>query len=366
MANPGKPLAFLVVIVIVLIVGAAVVARMCLVRVPLGEVGVRTNVWGLEKGLIDEDFGPGWHRNFGPMHHWEFFDSTVQTLEMAQVSFQFDDIAGDSLMLKSADGNNVDVDVTVKYRIQEGNAHVLLAKKGPGDAYKSTFKQNALDACRTIFGRMLTEDFYNPARKVESAAEAKTLLQGSVKALGVEVIEILIRDVRFDPGYERKIKDKKLADQETLLNQSKTKAAEQKGITQTIEADTDAKIREIEADKKRKLVEMEAALAMAVATINAEAVQYEMQHKAEADLHAAKKRAEGQLLVKQAEALGERLRNEAMSGTGAEILVALEAAKNLRLGDVTVSTQRTDFLDIDTMVEKLGVPTEARKPAPHK
>ena len=53
-------------------------------------------------------------------------------------------------------------------------------------------------------------------------------------------------------------------------------------------------------------------------------------------MYAAKKNAEGRLLVKEAEAEGERLRNLAMQGVGGGIIVALEAAKNLNLENVTI------------------------------
>ena len=43
-----------------------------------------------------------------------------------------------------------------------------------------------------------------------------------------------------------------------------------------------------------------------------------------------------------------------MQGVGGGTIVALEAAKNIRLGSMTVSTQSTDFLDLDKMADKLG------------
>ncbi len=65
-------------------------------------------------------------------------------------------------------------------------------------------------------------------------------------------------------------------------------------------------------------------------------------------------------MVKEAEAEGERLRNEALAGAGGDIMVALEAAKNLQLKDVTVSTLEVDLLDVNQMAEKLGVPAEKK------
>jgi hypothetical protein len=41
---------------------------------------------------------------------------------------------------------------------------------------------------------------------------------------------------------------------------------------------------------------------------------------------------------------------------GGGIIVALEAAKNLNLEDVTISTVENDLLDIDGMATKLGAP----------
>ena len=51
----------------------------------------------------------------------------------------------------------------------------------------------------------------------------------------IELIDILIRDISFDPQYEKKILDKKLADQDVELNKSQAIAAEKKGITRVIQ-----------------------------------------------------------------------------------------------------------------------------------
>jgi hypothetical protein len=101
---------------------------------------------------------------------------------------------------------------------------------------------------------------------------------------------------------------------------------------------------------------MRAETNVTIADIKAQSGKYATEKKADADVYAAKKDAEGHLLVKQAEAEGERLRNLAMQGVGGGIIVALEAAKNLNLEDVTISTVENDFLDIDGMATKLGAP----------
>ena len=45
-------------------------------------------------------------------------------------------------------------------------------------------------------------------------------------------------------------------------------------------------------------------------------------------------------------------------GVGGSTIVALEAARNLNLSEITISTVEVDLLDIDEMVTKLGVPED--------
>jgi hypothetical protein len=43
-----------------------------------------------------------------------------------------------------------------------------------------------------------------------------------------------------------------------------------------------------------------------------------------------------------------------MVGLGGDLIVAMEAARNLNLGDLTFSTQQIDMLDVESMINKLG------------
>ena len=162
--------------------------------------------------------------------------------------------------------------------------------------------------------------------------------------------------MEFDPEYEQKIRLKKLADQEVELNKSMAKAEEMSGKTQVIEAETKKLVNIIVKEKEAELITMQAETDLEIAKIKAEYERYATEKRADADLIAAEKEAEGDRLVRQAEAKGEELRNKALFGTGGDVLVALEAARNLQLSDVTISTMGVDLLDINAMSEKLGVP----------
>ncbi|HIJ64535.1 MAG TPA: hypothetical protein HPP77_01185 [Candidatus Hydrogenedentes bacterium] len=352
-----KPIRNLSILVIVLLVGAFIVLRVATIYIPIGKVGVRTQQYGVfgKKGVVPRDFGPGWHREIPPIDKWETYDSTVQTLEMTRDPQRGSDRGRDDVQVQSADGYAVSVDVTVKYRIMEGKAYELFQNTGGGDKYKVVVRNAAQEACMGLFGQMRTEDLYNPDNRRQKAEEVYEELKISLADNFVEVIDVLIRDVQFDPEYENKIRSKKLADQDVELNKSLAKAEEMKGKTQVIEAETKKLVDIITKEKEAELVRMQAEADLEVATITAEYERYATEKRADADLLAAQKEAKGNLLVKTAEAEGEKLRNAAMQGVGGSTIVALEAAKNLNLSDVTISTMTVDLLDLDGMATKLGV-----------
>jgi regulator of protease activity HflC (stomatin/prohibitin superfamily) len=345
-------------VIIVLIVGSWVTINVVTVYVPVGMAGVRTQEYGVfgKKGVVPADFGPGWHRDLGPIDSWVFFDSTVQTLEMTRDPERGSVKGRDDVQVQSADGYAVSVDVTVKYRIMAGNAHKVYQDTGSGVKYKTIVRNEAQRACIGLFGAMKTEGFYNPMERRKTAEAVKGLLEESLRDNFVEVIDVLIRNVQFDPEYENKIRRKKLADQEVELNKSMARAEEMRGKTQVIEAETQKLISIIQKEKDAQLVKMQAETDRQIAKIIAEYEKYATEKQADADLIAAQMQAEGALLVRRAEAEGERLRNLAMEGVGGSTIVALEAARNLQLNEVTLSTMNIDFLDIDGMATKLGVP----------
>ncbi len=358
---PKLKLAFIVIpiTIVVIIVVIAVSLRVCIIKIGIAQVGVKTVVWGVKRGIVKRDFGAGWHRNVPGTVQWEIYDSTVQTLEMSE---EHAGIKGheerDVLKVRTKDDYDVSVDLIIKYRIKYGEAWALRRDIGSTERYKQIVENEARDIARSVFGKMGELDLYNPIEKRKRALEGKKLHHKRLKNRHVEIIDWLILDIRFDPGLDRKIKSIKVAELDEILNISKGKAANQRGITQTIDAETEAVALEIEGDKKGKLVVMEAKTKNNIITIIARADQYMVEKKAQGDKYKAEKSASGSFLIAKAKADGERLRRKAMVGLGGNMIVAIEAAKNMNLADIVVSTLEIDLLDIDSMVSKLGAEKE--------
>jgi regulator of protease activity HflC (stomatin/prohibitin superfamily) len=242
----------------------------------------------------------------------------------------------------------------VKYQIIKGKANKIRQEIGPGDRYKMFVESETKDVARSVLGKMTERDLYNPDEKIRRAEEAKMLLASQIKSRHVRIIDWLILDMRFDAQLERKIKNVKLAELDELLNVAKEKAVGKRGITQTIDASTEALAQKIQSDKGGKIVALRAEMDTKVTEIVASANKFMIEQEAEGDHYMHVKHAAGELLVDRARAEGERLRRLAMTGLGGDLIVALEAARNINLDDIVVSTQVMDLLDVDKMIIKLG------------
>lgn len=331
---------------VLLFVVVLIVLRMNVIKVQPGQVGILTEEWG--SGLQQEDFGPGFHLDLGPLHSWEIFDRTVQSLSMVAASPE------GALQVKSADGATVTMDITIKFRIKQGECWQLRKELGTGDSYKTKVRNESLDALRDVFGGMTTEDFYIPEKRDEKSQMTFSALAGRLDRLHVELIDILVRDVSFEESYEQRIKEGAVATQQAEVNMALRNAAEYRGETNKIVSQTDAKVTVINQTLEKTRRELTSDIEVKIAQIEADAERYVVETRADADLFAAEKSALAELLVKNAEAEAQRLRQTALQGSGASNLIALEAAKNLQLTKFTLSTLDTDVLDIKKLAEKLG------------
>jgi len=346
---------FIPIIIILAIMIIVVGVRFMIIRVEIDQIGVKTTIWGLKRGVVQKDYKPGWHRFIRQIETWDLFDGTVQTLSLTRDSRNAEGkMESQEIRIRTADDYDVTVDIIVKYQIMKGKANKIRQEIGPGDRYKIFVDSEVKDVARSVLGKMTERDLYNPDEKIRRAEEAKILLASQVKSRHVRIIDWLILDMRFDTQLERKIKNVKLAELDELLNVAKERAVDKRGITQTIDASTEALAEKIQSDKDGKIVALKAEMDTKVTEIVASANKFMIEQKAEGDHYMHVKHAAGELLVDRAKAEGERLRRVAMTGLGGDLIVALEAARNINLEDVVVSTQDLDLLDVDEMIIKLG------------
>ena len=207
------------ILILLIVFGIFITTNFLFIRIELGETGVRTQQYAIlgKKGVVEKDFGPGWHRNIPLLDIWKIFDSTVQTTEftteqerqetrkiysfLSQTSRKYLDatpVGGPGQVeLKSKDGYTVRLDVTVKYRIKPEEVHQLYTKLGSEARYKGIVRDQVQKVIRDTFGTMLTEQFYDPEVRRAKTTEGTETLKEILAQNSIELIEILIRDIAF-------------------------------------------------------------------------------------------------------------------------------------------------------------------------
>lgn len=340
-------------------------------RIGPDETGVRSVNLGPNKGIVQRDFGPGYHRYLWPLDSWNRFPSTVQHMRFAQQrpgpvpeGIQF----GEALQVTSADGDRVTVLADVFYRIADDRAYRVLQDSGPGDRFVGVVRTLAQDATRVVFGRLRTEEFYEEDQRESARLDGVTLLRERLEPRGIELVDLLVETVEFDPNYEKLIQEKKIADQRVELEKALARAAAEEGRVTRIRVETEARVQQVARETQALVMEIHADTELTVARLRAEADRYGAARRAEADLNHARLEAQGREGLLRAEAEGMRRKNEALGGAGGRNLVALEAVRHLNLVEVTFPSLGIDWLNPEEMARRIGAepglpelaPAEAR------
>jgi regulator of protease activity HflC (stomatin/prohibitin superfamily) len=280
------------------------------------EFGIKVVRIGLKRGVHEKIYAPGLHLvlPFG-MEVMYRLPKDVQVLELTNhpgTAAQFAEIK-EAAHIQTSDGFYVDVDVSILYRIVD--PYKVFTIIGPGRLYIANgIVPQAEPRLKEAMGSLTTEEFYNSPLRVEKTELAKELLNQNLNPKGITVDQVLVRYFVYSEEIQRNIEEKKLKDQLVFKNQAEARAATEGAVLKKI-------IQEGEATVK---VELEKGQA------------YATQRRAEKDLYARKRKAEGNLLVQLAEAERVRLKNEALSGQGAERMIGLKMAETYRGLDVII------------------------------
>lgn len=250
-------------------------------------------------------------------------EKTLQTLDMT----------GDkNLKIKTIDGSDVYIDLKVQYKINADMADTVIQASGPGDNFKLKWTHDYVRTlARNFLGELTTEEFYDSSKRDAQVVLTHQEANRRLNAFGIIIDSIVIpQKPRFYKEYEEIIKEKKLADQAVLEEQSKALAAQQRQLRQIVE-ETNKKnvaIEQFAGEMRQKLIKTMAGGERA--RKQADAYYDKTTIGAGAGLYKSRKEAEGILALKKAEAKGIEALKVALEGEGGRNMVKLEYARKLR------------------------------------
>jgi len=341
--KPGRKRVFW--LLLVLIIATAAFSATLLQYVAPNEYGIKVVKIGVKRGVQDKIYSPGYHLVLPlGMEEMDRLPKDIQVLELTNhpETAARDARVETAAHIQTSDGFYVDVDVSILYSIVE--PYKVFTIIGPGDKYvENGILPQAEPKLKDALGELTTEEFYNSPLRVRKTEKARELLNAELNPKGLNVEHVLVRYFTYSKEIQRNIEEKKLKDQLVLVNQAKARAAAE------------------EAELKKIVEEGEAAVAVELEKGRA----YATRKNAGKEQYVRSRHAEGDLQIQLAEAEKVRLKNDALSGPGAENMVGLKMADVYRGLDVIVlpsdGSGGINPLDLDNTLRLFDVRKEENR-----
>src|SRR5215210_3515867 len=177
------------------------------------EVGVRFNkITG-----TTEVMQPGATYFFTPIvNDWTKFDTSTQSLIMSAKQTSGDRAEKDDLRFKTRDGNDIETDVTVRWRIDPSKAPHIWRFSAPSTKTlkERIVRPQARAYVRDVLNRLDSEEYYNPDLRFHAASDATRILGAHLAPYGVIVEQVILGDFAFKPDYQKLINGRKEAEKQ--------------------------------------------------------------------------------------------------------------------------------------------------------
>ncbi|MBN2383573.1 prohibitin family protein [bacterium] len=313
------------------------------------EVGVCVVRWNPlgSQGVIDKWYPEGETHFFIPfLTEWHTYSSNQQVIEMTYSPDTGDITDRDDLLFKTIDGNDIGLDVIIKYRIiREKTPYILRNIANTDEELRTNIVRTICRSKpRDIFGELTTEDFYVSGNREQKSEQAKVALNDLLNHYGVVIDAVLTKDYRFNKLYQKAIEERKIADQTAEKNKASARAAEQ--------------------EYKRKIEEASGEVNKMTANVDG----HYQQGKLGADAFYNSRVEIAQAIAKEGttEAEGIRSMTEALTGPGGEVIVKMkiaEALKNKQIFLLPVSGGGIDLktTDVNRLLETYGLQKAVEK-----
>jgi len=163
------------------------------------------------------------------------YEIRARTFTMSESPLEGEKKGDDSLQALTADGQNVFLDLSIRFHPDPEKLDQLHRRLGP-DYMTRLIRPQVRSSVRTIIADYPVQDVYSTKRKTIQAT-IFTDLKPVFEKNNIILDEILVRNVQFTPEYQKAIENKQIAQQEA---QRMTYILEQQ-----------------ELEKKRKIIEAE-------------------------------------------------------------------------------------------------------------
>ena len=282
---------------------------------------------------------PGATHFFLPiLNDWKTYDISLRNLVMTAEASASDREEKDDLRFKTRDGNDIETDVTVRWRVDPTKVAQLWKTVAPDtDAVEARLvRPQARSYIRDALNLLNSEDYYNPQRRFAAANDATNLLAAHLKPYGVVVEQVLLGNFSFKPEYQNLINSRKEAEKTAEKLEAEILATQEVN-----QANLQAKVAELSETLTRAQGDFEQAKR------NADAYLVQRQQQAQATL--AEKAAQAEGIRKERAALN------SSAGDAYVNLQLIEALQKKEIRQIPKLPGGNMIIDGNRLLEQLGV-----------
>jgi len=299
------------------------------------EVGVKFNKITRTTEVAD----PGATYFFAPfVNDWATFDTSTQSLIMNAKGTEGDREEKDDLRFKTRDGNDIETDVTVRWRIDPSRAAYIWQVVAPSTrAIKErVVRPNARAYVRDVLNRLDSEEYYNPDLRFGAARDATIVLANELKPYGIVVENVILGDFAFKPDYQRLINQRKEAEKQAEKLEAQILATEESN----------------KANLQTKIAEFTEQLTRSQGAFE--------QTKRNADAYVVRRQQEAQATIAERNAVAEGIRKEraALNGSAGDAYVSLQlidALQKKEIRQIPKLPAGNVIIDGNKLLQQLGV-----------
>lgn len=332
---------------------ALLVDATCFMAVPHGFVGVKQVDFG-DRGITERDYPPGFFLRLPVLESGHLIDTRLQVLT-------FGGVPGNApwLEVRTSEGDVVHAGASVVYRVRKGEAWKLVAD-GLKGAWKHRVQATAEAMLPRELGRLSAVEIATSETRSACAERLQREMAQTLAGEHVEVLSVLVSEVRYGPEYEKKLQAKQLAVQQERLREAAADADALRARNELAEQEIENSTRAIVAEWDARIAERAAAGRSEIAAIKTESKFYSDTRRAAATAEHDRLVMAGDRAMAQAVALEDSLMRKALAGGNGRYWLAQKAAENLHIRQVTLDPGDPgvpSVLNLDEMVKLLvGTP----------
>jgi regulator of protease activity HflC (stomatin/prohibitin superfamily) len=213
----------------------------CFKAVPAGQVSVAA----LFGKVQDKTFTEGLHFPVNPLYSWTTFDVRNKTLKEEDVE------------VPSQDQLTSKVDINVQYRLVGSMAPAVLRETGNPEAVVEVHLVPKLRSILREQGKTVrkAEDFFTESVQQKLQADLKIGLAEYVQSKGIEIQDVLIRDIDLPEFIIQAIEQKKVREQEAEKQKAELDRFTTQQQEKVVEAEARNKAALMEAEQRRTLAD---------------------------------------------------------------------------------------------------------------